>query len=138
MAEAVLTCSKAEDANMRLRCNNEASAEGDRHGRLLDDDLGRLGDLGDLACGKLPVCHVRSATRTEAVHLGRRGDRDEDDAGLLDRRSDVGCEEKVLATWRAHSAPVHLKAADKTHFELQGQNSSSAVCVSEEPRGQAR
>mmetsp|Transcript_331 Transcript_331/g.957 ORF Transcript_331/g.957 Transcript_331/m.957 type:complete len:525 (+) Transcript_331:274-1848(+) len=67
----------------------------DRDRGLLNDDLRRRARLGDGARGRLPVREISRGACTDAAHLGRCVDGDEDDVRLPDVLFHIDAEEEV-------------------------------------------
>ena len=69
-----------------------------RDGRLLDNNLGRVGDLGDPSGSQFDVVQVCGETSAETTLLGRGVNGNEDQVGFGDSLVDFSGEEQVSAS----------------------------------------
>ena len=110
------------------------SSNGER--RLFNDDLGTVGDLGDVARSQFPVLYpkqqhplkndneqlkkedhleISGRSSSDSKLLGRGVDGDEDHLGFLNRRVQISGEEQILPTNLLHHLiQTRLKAAKQS------------------------
>ena len=69
-----------------------------RNSRLLDNDFGRVGNLGNSSSSQFDVVQVCGETSAETALLGGGVDGDEDQVGFGDSLVDLGGEEQVSAS----------------------------------------
>lgn len=91
-----------QDIEAGLSCAVEDGGDSlgrlDGNSRLLDNNLGGLGDGCNLTGSELPVGEVGGTAGANSNLLRRGVDGDEDDVSLLDSLVNLGGEEQVLAT----------------------------------------